>query len=154
MGEITSKEDDTSKTLFLLQLYSYLKLILLIINPLENKRVFLLLNFLFKYLNQPVKKGVRDPFNQHSYSLGCRALQISGAVVRYIMVLFDHLHNHRFSLFTNVRMIIDRTRYCSNPNAAHLRNIYYRNRSHIRSSLTSYFIHKATIYYLFVNLIS
>ncbi|MNR00463.1 hypothetical protein D3C85_1162360 [compost metagenome] len=107
MQEAPAEKYDSLKALLLNQLYRNLDLILILIHPLENERIFLGLDFLFKYLYHPVEECVGDPLNEYGDRLGSGSLQISRAVIGDIMVLFNHLHNHSFRLFINVRMIIN-----------------------------------------------
>ncbi|MNM93755.1 hypothetical protein D3C76_531320 [compost metagenome] len=123
MGEIPAEEHDPLQPLLLLQFDRHFNLILILVHPLQNKRIFLPLNFLLEHLNHAIEKGIGDPLDQDGNRLGGGTLQISGAIVRNKMVLLDDLHNHGLRLFADVRMIIDGPGDRRNANPANFCNI-------------------------------
>ena len=130
VNQITTEEDNAPKPFFLHQLQRHLHFIIVIIDMLQNHGVGLFLDLFFQYLDHLAEERVINTFDQYCNCLGILTLQVSGTVVGYVVILFDHPHDRFFGLRIDVRVVIYGTGYRADADTADSGNVSDRDFLH------------------------
>ena len=130
VNQITTEKNNAPKPFFLYKLQCHFHFVLIIIDMLQNHGIGLFLNLFFQHLDHLTEKGVIDTFYQHSDCFRILSLQISGTVIGYVIILFDHPHDHFLGLGIDVRVVIYGTGYRADADTADSGNVSDRDFLH------------------------
>ena len=122
--QITAEEDNAAKSFFLDQLQCHFHFVLVIVYMLQYHGVRFFLDLFFQYLDHLAEERVVNTFDQYCNCLGILTFQVSGTVVGYVVILFDHPHDH----FLGLR--IDGTGYRADTNTADSCDVFDRDFLH------------------------
>ena len=104
----STEKYNSFQPLFLFQLYRHIYLVLKFLHMLKYKCILFAVNLPLKNLNHIRKKRIADTFNQYRNGIRIRTLEIARAVIRYVIIFFNRLHNHLLRCRIDIRMIVNR----------------------------------------------
>ena len=130
VNQITTEKNNAPKPFFLYKLQRHLHFIIVIIDMLQNHGVGLFLDLFFQYLDHLAEERVINTFDQYCNCLGILTLQVSGTVVGYVVILFDHPHDRFLGLRIDVRVVIYGTGYRADADTADSGNVSDRDFLH------------------------
>ena len=128
--QITAEEDNAAKSFFLDQLQCHFHFVLVIVYMLQYHGVRFFLDLFFQYLDHLAEERVVNTFDQYCNCLGILTLQVSGTVVGYVVILFDHPHDRFLGLRIDVRVVIYGTGYRADADTADSGNVSDRDFLH------------------------
>ena len=125
--EVAGEQDDAEAVH---QLQRHLHFVLVVIDMLQNHGVGLFLDLFFQYLDHLAEERVVNTFDQYCNCLGILTFQVSGTVVGYVVILFDHPHDHFLGLRIDVRVVIYGTGYRADTDTADSCDVFDRDFLH------------------------
>ena len=128
--QITAEEDNAAKSFFLDQLQCHFHFVLVIVYMLQYHGVRFFLDLFFQYLDHLAEERVVNTFDQYCNCLGILTFQVSGTVVGYVVILFDHPHDHFLGLRIDVRVVIYGTGYRADTDTADSCDVFDRDFLH------------------------